>query len=908
MQEGSAEQAADALKNMLSSEALVVRDGEEKMIPSKGIVPGDIIKLGTGDKVPADMRMLQVSNLACLEAALTGESVPIDKSVQEIRAKNGQNPMSTPLGDRHNMAFSATLVAQGSGVGVAIATGDHTEIGTINALVSSVEKKKTNVLEQIDTVSKHLACFIAVCAIVTWMIAYFITGQSPLDALTTALICAVAMIPEGLEAIVTLVYAWAVSNMAKQNAIIRALPAVETLGSVTVICSDKTGTLTKNEMSLVAFVVSDARYKNNVHSTTRTVSNFIRDDNYLCKRAKGLDGEKIADFDYITKPPSSKGAVSQGQSPDLDFIKSALSGGVLCTNCVLGKGGKKEGDIGNPTELSILRAVFNAGVEIAELKKQRPVIGEVPFSSEYKFMATVHAPDLSVDGAVTSGLYVVHAKGAPDRMIKLCKNQAQSGFSTPEKIEELDAAYWNEQIEILSSHGLRVLALTRGTVSSTAVSGSQQLKPEFINGRGPWLTMVGLCAIQDPPRPECIKAIKEAHGAGVRVIMITGDHKDTAVAIGRGLGIVDGKYSGAITGPELDVMPDEEIKKAVMRTNVFARASPNNKIVIVKALQAQGQIAGMTGDGVNDAPALKAANMGVAMGKEGTDVAREAAEMILADDNFSTIVAAVREGRVVWDNLRKVLLVNTPINNAQGLSVLFGLAFGLPYTPISPIQVLYANLICAVTLGFVCAIEKAEDGIMNQPPRQTGKRLIGRYLFLRITIGTIALTSTVVGSAFLSRRMGFPLGMQRAQNFNTLNFGAISVCLSARFSYNSSIHPRIFKGNSACWYSVAIVAILQVACTYIPGLNSVIFTMSPMNIMQWLITLGFTLIVFLVMEAEKAVRRVLQARGRDTDDLEKSIFDKVNSLENRLKALELESEPLLPPRAEGSLRGVTIRR
>jgi magnesium-transporting ATPase (P-type) len=291
---------------------------------------------------------------------------------------------------------------------------------------------------------------------------------------------------------------------------------------------------------------------------------------------------------------------------------------------------------------------------------------------------------------------------------------------------------------------------------------------------------------------------------------------------------VDEKYSTAVTGPGLDAVLNEEIKRAVLNTNVFARASHNNKIQIVKALQAQGQIAGMTGVGVSDAPALKAA----AMGKEGTDVAREAAEMILADDNFATIVTSVKEGRVAWDNLRKVLLVNTPISNAQGLSVLFGLAFCLQYTPLSPIQVLYSNLICAITLGFVCAIEPAEEGIMTMPPRQVGKRFIGRYLLLRIALGTATLTSCVVGSAFISRSLGYSLGMQRAAAFNTLNLGAISICVSARFSYNSAIHPRIFDGNPACWYSIAIVAVLQVVCTYTPGLKSVVFTMSPMNGIQ----------------------------------------------------------------------------
>jgi magnesium-transporting ATPase (P-type) len=322
-------------------------------------------------------------------------------------------------------------------------------------------------------------------------------------------------------------------------------------------------------------------------------------------------------------------------------------------------------------------------------------------------MSTIHEPQEDIDGPGLDGMYIVHAKGAPDRMLDLCNTQAVAGDIS--KTEPIRKNYWTDKITTLSSHGLRVLALCRATIPKSEITPEDQLGQAFINGRADkaWLTMVGLCAIQDPPRPECIDAISEAHRAGVRVAMITGDHKDTAIAIGTTLGLVDEEYPSGITGPELDALSDEGWKEAVMKYNVFARSSPENKLQIVKALQAQSQVASMTGDGVNDAPSLKQADMGVAMGLEGTDVAREASDMILADDNFATIVFAVREGRVVWDNLRKVLLVNTPINNAQGMSVLFGLAFGLDETPLTAIQVLYSNLICAVTLGFVCAIGKS---------------------------------------------------------------------------------------------------------------------------------------------------------------------------------------------------------
>lgn len=915
IQEGSAEKAAEALKNMLSADAVVIRDGKETKVPAQKLVPGDVVKLSLGDRVPADLRMATVGQLACAEAALTGESVPIDKTTDAIEVEG--DPMQTPLGDRHNMCFSATLVAQGAGVGIVIATGDETEIGTINALVSQVEDQKTNVLEQIDKVSTILAIMIAIAATCTFFVAWKMGGQTPIDSLSTALVCAVAMIPEGLEAIVTMTYAWAVSNMAKNNAIIRALPAVETLGSVTVICSDKTGTLTQNIMSVVALVTAGKRYKNNVNATERTPNNFVRDEKYMAERAQhakfkraraviaagpsqsGTPGKRGNTFPFgVTEgfgatahgagtgnPEDDPDAVQAkaeienfegGESPSPDELRQALVGGVLCSKCVLGEGGSREGEIGNPTELSILRASYFGDVNVAKMKEEAPIIAEVPFSSEYKFMATVHEPRLENDGPDNMDGLVIHVKGAPDRMVSMCKYQAKDGKLDKASEEPIKREFWIEQIAVLSSHGLRVLALCRGKLPKGSITEGQQLNADFVKDKGQWLTLVGLCAIMDPPRPECVTAIAEAHGAGVRIAMITGDHKDTALAIGTQLGLVDEKHSEAITGPELDAMSDEELKIAVQKYNVFARASPQNKIRIVKALQEQGEICGMTGDGVNDAPALKAANMGVAMGKEGTDVAREASDMILADDNFATIITAVREGRVVWDDLRKVLLVNTPINNAQGMSVLFGMLFGLPQTPLSSIQVLYCNLICAVTLGFVTAVEPAEPGIMNLPPRRIGKRLIGRFLFLRIVIGTIILVATTIGSVFIIRDMGgYTIEEQRAQALNTLSFGAMSVTVSARFAYNSSLHPRIFYGNPLCWYSIGIMSALQILITYTPGMNTTIFSQSGMDGIQWAIVIGFMFLVLFVMEAEKSVRRYLASLGEDTDDREYGYFDEV---------------------------------
>uniref|UniRef100_A0A7S2WDD6 Cation-transporting P-type ATPase N-terminal domain-containing protein n=1 Tax=Mucochytrium quahogii TaxID=96639 RepID=A0A7S2WDD6_9STRA len=875
-QEGAAEKSADALKAMLSSSARVIRDGKMTEIPAEELVCGDVISISTGDRVPADVRFIKVANLSCQEAALTGESVPVEKSIDTIQA---DLPASVPLGDRKNLGFSATLVSQGEGVGIVVAIGDNTEIGTINHLVSQVEKKKTNVLIQIDTVSKFIAVFVVLIAIVTFIVAYFQAGNDALDSVSIALITSVAMIPEGLAAIVTLTYAYAVSNMASHNAIVRILPAVETLGSVTVICSDKTGTLTKNEMTLVALVTSDGRYKFDTDATERIPGNFVREDNFMAhERDSILKGGDIKLEEQANNNPqnSSDGksfealqiidpAETQGLSPSHEFLRGALAGGVLCSHAKLGVDGGREGEIGNPTELAIVRAAYFANIDLEDMKAKQPLINQVPFSSEYKFMATVHEINPTIDGTDRDGL-VVHVKGAPDRLITMASHQAVGGNIGSKDVEKIDRDYWFAQAANLSSHGLRVLALCRAEINKDAVSPQDKLGPEFVKREEPFLTIVGLCAIMDPPRPECVDAISMARGAGVRVAMITGDHKDTALAIGDMLGIVDAEHPNAITGPEMDSLDDDELRHVVMNNNVFARASPENKIRIVKALQAEGQVCSMTGDGVNDAPALKAADMGVAMGKEGTDVAREAAEMILADDNFATIVTAVREGRVVWDNLRKVLLFNTPVNNAQGLTVLFGMICGLKNSPLTAIQILYCNLICAVTLGFVLAVEPAEDGIMKNPPRRVGKRIIGRYLLLRIAIGTIILVFVTVGSVFIVLGWGYSLGRQRSQASNTLTFGAISICISARFAYNSSLHPRIFRGNRYAWYAIFLTAALQVCLTYIPGLNDVVFSMEAMTGPQWGLVFAGMAIVLLVMELEKAILRRVKAQGYDTDD------------------------------------------
>ena len=609
----AAEATAGALKNMLSSDAKVFRDGKETTISAANLVPGDVVILSQGDVIPADLRLIRVSNLVSSEAVLTGESSPIEKRIEPIEVPEAASPEDIPLCDRKNLCFSATHIVQGSGVGIVIETGDKTHIGSINTLVNAAEEKMTDVEEQIQRLSKLLSYFIIIFMILTFLVAFFITHASLMNAVAIGFLAALAMIPEGLVPILFMVYAHSASQLLKNNAIIRYLPIVESLGSITMICSDTIGTLTQNRMSLVAFVTSRCTLKNNPDPSIRSSTNFVWDDE--------------------TDAPSFK-----EESPAQEFILSALAGGILCNKSVLGKDGEREGDAGDPIELSILRSAYFAGIDIDAIKKDYPIVAEVPYSLYYKFMATIHEPSESVGVSELTGKYIVYAKGDPERMVELCSDQATG--DNLKVLEPFDKSFWLKQVAILSSRGHRILALCRAVVSKTEIQLGEQLGPNFLDRQGNvWMTMVGLCAVIDPPRQECIQAIAEARGAGIRVAMITGDTKDTAVAIGNIIGLVDEECSSAITGPEMDVMSEEELEKSVMSNNVFALASPQNKIQIVEALQAQGQVCGITGNGVNDAPALKAADIGIAMGLDGTDVAREAADMILVDDSYPTIVS-----------------------------------------------------------------------------------------------------------------------------------------------------------------------------------------------------------------------------------------------------------------------------
>lgn len=827
VQEGKAEKSAQAIKAMLSSKAIVIRDGERSTIEAEFLVPGDLIFIQSGDRVPADLRLVTVSGLKVQESMLTGESLPIDKKIVKVNA-------SDALGDRKCMAYSATLVSQGQATGIVVATGDNTEIGKISAMVGEIKEQKTNLMRQVDTFGRWVVVFVVILALSTFFLAKFHNKSDTLASIKTAFVIAVASIPEGLPAMLTITLALGMAQMAKRNAIVRQLPCVETLGSVTVICSDKTGTLTKNEMTAVGMRTSKDSVKINGVGYDPTIGSFA------------VDNMEVA---------------------DCTEYRNILEGAVLCNDSGLVFESPKVGEgqpqkdpqwtpVGDPTEVALLAAGQKAGIEsFSNLRKEFPRIAAIPFESENKFMATLHSSSswyFSGDKDSSAGTCVMHVKGATDRLLPYCAYQIPNDEKAVDRVKvvPIDREFWLEEASKLSSLGLRVLAICRADIPEILES---EFTIDVITKVEPRLVLLGLVAILDPPRDECIPAIKEAHTAGIQVKMITGDHAQTALSIGKMLGIVDDQHPNAITGPELDNMSDLELKNSIMSCNVWARASPENKIRIVRTLQDIGQISSMTGDGVNDAPALRAADIGVAMGITGTDVAKEASKIVLADDNFATIVAAVREGRKVWDNLRKILVFNQPVNFAQGLCIFFSYVFSLSAEPLNTKQILYVNMVTAVTMGLMLAVELPEPNIMERPPRRVGKSLVGKMFLWRCFFVASVLVIFVLSSFhWASTRTDYSLKEKQALAMNVLVFGEMGYSLSCRFTKVSSLHPRVFYGNKMAYVSIIVTIILQLFLTYTPGVQD-LFSMDGLDAKAWIPILISMVGTFLIVEIEKSL-------------------------------------------------------
>ncbi|MCH8540402.1 MAG: cation-transporting P-type ATPase [Opitutales bacterium] len=794
IQEGKAEKALASIKNLLSLDATVTRDGKKQSIPAEELVPGDIVHLESGDKVPADIRLLKVRSLGVEEAALTGESVPVEKNPDSTAEK-------IPLGDRRSMAYSGTLITQGRGTGVVVATGSHTEIGKINEMMAEAPKMTTPLLRQIARFGHALTVVILALAALTYLFGTFVRGYDTQEVFFAVIGLAVAAIPEGLPAILTITLAIGVQAMARRKAIIRKLPAVETLGSVSVICSDKTGTLTKGEMTVTHIATAEHLYE-------------VSGTGY---EPKGKITRQVDDV------------AAEGEK----VLSWIIRGGVLCNDTRLME---KEGQWmveGNPTEGALMTLGGKANLDQSKCEEEYPRISSIPFESQHKYMATLHHQP-------GKEKRVIFLKGAPERVLERCVDQFGEEDSAG-----VDQEQWKKAMDHLAGRGERLLALAMKEVDGkTGNIEHDDVREGF--------TFLGLFGIIDPPREEALLAIRACHEAGIRVKMITGDHSLTASAIGEQIGLKN--EGGSITGEELEEMSDEELADVAVRVDVFARTSPEHKLRLVKALQSKGHTVAMTGDGVNDAPALKSADVGVAMGIKGTEAAKEASEMVLADDNFSSIESAVEEGRQVYDNIKKSILFILPTNGGQSLVIVAAILAGF-VLPLTPVQILWVNMITAVTLALSLVFEPAEDNLMKRPPRNPNESILPVFFLWRIAFVSVLIMMGSLGM-FLWKSMIVEASdeVARTAAVNTLIFGQIFYLLNSRFIYASSLRWNILTANPYVLFSIGSIVLAQMVFTYTPLFNSW-FGTAPYSAVAWLPILVIGLVVFFAVEIEKSVMR-----------------------------------------------------
>ena len=792
IQEGKAEAALDSIRTLLSAHATVLRDGIRREIDAAELVPGDVVLLASGDRIPADLRLIEVKDLKVEEAALTGESMPVRKSTEAV----GKD---APLGDRHGMAYSGTLVVYGQARGIVVATAGATELGRINQLLTSIRNLSTPLLRQVDRFGRMLALVILAFCVLTFLLGTGLRGIPAADMFMMVVALAASAIPEGLPAIMTVTLALGVQRMARRNAIIRRLPAVEALGSVTVICSDKTGTLTRNEMTVQRVVCA----------------------------------EQIFDVDGVGYDPQGEislagKAVKPAQYPALDL---AVRAGVLCNDGRLRQTDGQWHIEGDPTEGALLVLGGKLGLTQDDSNRAWPRQDSIPFESEHRFMATLHQ-----DAEAQPWTFV---KGAPERILDMCSQQLGHDGNQP-----LDADYWRRMATDIAARGWRLLAFA---YKQEAPGGMGLELADVESG----YSMLALVGIIDPPREEAIQAVSECHRAGIRVKMITGDHAETARAIGALLGI--GVDKPAITGAELALMDDAALRRVVMEVDIFARASPEQKLRLVRALQDDGQVVAMTGDGVNDAPALKRADVGVAMGLKGTEVAKEASDMVLADDNFSSITSAVREGRAVYDNLKKFILFMLPTNGGESLIVLTAILFGLTL-PLTPVQVLWINMATAGALGLALAFEPAERGIMQQRPRPPGEALLSGFFVWRVCLISVLMATGALGLFLWELEHGSSLETARTMAVNAVVAAEMFYLVNSRYILASVLNREGLLGNRYVLLAIATCASLQLLYTYAPVMQG-IFGSTGLTPQQWLKVLGAGLLVFVGAELEKRLIR-----------------------------------------------------
>lgn len=797
IQEGKAEKAMEAIRGMLSPKATALRDGRQQELPAEELVPGDIVILGSGDRVPADMRILQSRNAQADEAMLTGESEPVDKQLDPV-------DKDTPIGDRENMTFSGTVLTSGQLRGVVTATAEQAEIGRISEMISNVEDIKTPLVRKMDRFGRGLSVFIILLSAVIFAIGYLLRGFGFTEMVMAVVSLAVAAIPQGLPAIMTVTLALGVQRMARRNAIVRRLPAVETLGSVTVICTDKTGTLTRNEMTVVKIAAADKMYS-------------VSGTGYK------PEGEFRLEEDEDT-------VISLEEYP---WITELTRTGLLASEARLREDNGRWTLDGMPTEGSIVVLAHKAGMTRQEEQEKRPRLDVLPFESERRFMATLNKdPD---DGSI---LYV---KGAPERILDMCSRQR-----TEQGDASLDRQAWLTRHEKLADTGHRVLAL-----ATRSMEGAESIQEEEVKD----LTFLGLVGIIDPPREEAVDAIKNCQEAGIRVKMVTGDHALTARSIGASMGIGDGEH--AVTGRDLEHMDQEEMVRQVNQHDVFARCSPEHKLRMIKALQSKEQIVAMTGDGVNDAPALKRADVGVSMGIKGSEASKEASEMVLADDNFATIERAVEEGRTIYDNLLKIILFVLPTNGAEALMIISAVIVLFEVMPITPLQILWVNMVTAVTLAVALAFEPPQGWIMRRPPRPPDDTIITPYLFWRIIFVALLIATASILLFNYMRDAGASLEAARTVAVNTLVAGQLFYLFNSRFIERSSLSIQRLLANNKALISVVVLAALQLAFTHLGPMQQLFGTAS-ISILEWGWCIVAGIGVFLIVEIEKTIKRRLR--------------------------------------------------
>jgi magnesium-transporting ATPase (P-type) len=791
VQEDKAEKALDAIRAMMASHATVLRGGIRHKVNAHELVPGDIVLLEAGDRIPADLRLTKVKSLRVSEAVVTGESVPVEKNIRVVDA-------DAPLGDHSSMAYSGTQVAYGQAHGVVVATGSQTEIGEIGKLVDNIQYLATPLTRRLDQFARRITLFILTIGLFTFLYGQYIAGMDTFSIFLAVVGLSVAAIPEGLPAVVTIVLAIGTGIMAKNRAIIRRLPAVETLGSVTMICTDKTGTLTRNEMTAVRFMLPE-------HSLTVSGTGYHPAGTFY------LGEHPINPEDHIPLHVPAQCAL-------------------LCNDAELRYEANGNWQlVGDPTEGALLALAIKAGLDPASISRQYPRLDDIPFESERAYMATLHHDH---QGSTFSLL-----KGAPEIVLALCTSEAGG--------KSLNKAAWLARIEHAANQGERVLALAWCKMPA----GTTTLNASDISPRFELLGMVGLI---DPPREEAITAVAECQQAGIRVKMITGDHAVTACAIGRQLGL---NTDNPLTGKTIDTLSDEELRKRALETDVIARASPEHKLRLVTILQDAGHLVAMTGDGVNDAPALKAADIGVAMGQKGTDAAREASDLVLTDDNFATIARAVREGRIVFDNIKKALLFMLPTNGGEAGVILTAIFAGLAL-PVTAGQILWVNMVTAVTLALAIAFEPGEQSVMRQPPRPPEQPLITRVLFTRIVYVSLLMIMATFAVFQWELSQGHSIEAARTSAVNMLVFSELVYLFNVRHFTASALNMETLTGNRIALLVTIILIAIQLLFTYSAPMQRLFQTVG-LSLISWGVILGLGIGLFLAIELEKSIWRRL---------------------------------------------------